>query len=115
VAVPGHLKGVEAVAWLVKWIVDHDTHRGFNPADFIVKESIRTQKARDDASHERNEAAADALHFGLMRDVGHLHDGITRRLHAVPTGPATSDTTTRDTALSPAPAPAPVPERTATP
>lgn len=78
VVVPGFVKGVEAVAWVVRWIVDHDGRRGFSPAEFVIQENIRTQKARDAAMHARNEEAADRLHHGLTKDLGHL-EGMTHR------------------------------------
>lgn len=79
VIVPGFVKGVDAVCWLVQWIVDHDGRRGFDPAAFVIKENIRRQRERDQANRARNEETADRLHHALLKDVGHIEAGTTRR------------------------------------
>lgn len=85
---PGYVKGVEAVAWLVKWIVEHDSRRGHDPVLTVIEHNTRIDSAKAAASTERNAEVADRLHFGLMKDIGHTQVGMTRRQFPVPAMPA---------------------------
>lgn len=81
VAVPGFVRGHEAIGWLIVWLVEHDVRRGFDPraATDAVNDGI--EKAARKAETERNHEFAERLEHGLLKDVGATEVGLTKRLH----------------------------------
>lgn len=88
VAVPGFVHGGDIVPWLVSWLVDHDGTRGFDPAQAAIDETVAAERAKAKVREDRDEENADRLHHALLKDIGALEGGLTRRLHPIPEAPA---------------------------
>jgi hypothetical protein len=67
------------IPFLVVWLVEHDGRRGYDPVLAALADNARVDKAKAAAADAHAEEAADRLHHGLMRDVGHLEAGMSRR------------------------------------
>jgi hypothetical protein len=79
VSVPGFVRGPDVVPWLIRWIVAHDTRRGFDPHLHVVEHNTRRAVERDKAESEFNQDFADRFHHALLKDVGHTEVGMTHR------------------------------------
>lgn len=52
-----------------------------DPLARVAARETARQAAEDAASEDRLVELADRLQFGLMKDIGHRHGGLTRRIH----------------------------------
>lgn len=67
-------------ASLISELVRADNRLSDPLARVAVRETAR-QAAEDEAQEDRLTELADRLQFGLMKDIGHRHGGLTRRIH----------------------------------
>lgn len=75
-----------AVTWprcdasLIAELVRSD-NRLSNPLDRVAVRETARVAAEEAAEEDRLTELADRLQFGLMKDIGHRHGGLTRRIH----------------------------------
>lgn len=67
-------------ASLLEKLVRSDNRRE-TVLDRVVKATKAREAAEASAQEDRFEEMADRLQFGLRRDLGHRHGGLTRRIH----------------------------------
>lgn len=66
--VPGIRRGFDVVAGLVLWLVESDVRRGFNPHLAIVEHQVKKERAKEAATDEFEQEAAERVVHGLIKD-----------------------------------------------
>lgn len=100
VAVPGFVQGLDLVPWLITWLVEHDSTRGFDPAKAVIDEQVALEREKQRQADDHAEESADRLHHALMADVGHLEAGMSRRQFATPAAPTPTVSSTKESPQS---------------
>lgn len=72
---------------LIKFLVEHDTRRGYDPVDDIQKHNAARNNTLQDAQRDRMGEAAERLYHGFQKDVGHHLTGSTRDFMPLPEAP----------------------------
>jgi len=67
-AEPAGLRGPDAVATLILWLVVHDARRGFNAGAAVIDATLAHEARRDKERAEFAEEAANRLRHGLLKD-----------------------------------------------
>lgn len=67
-------------ASLIRRLVAADNRRE-SVVDRVARQNAAAERAQAQAAEDQLEQMADRLQFGLMRDIGHRHGGLTRRIH----------------------------------
>lgn len=57
---------------LIQHLVDHDTHRGYDPASAISRHNDRLHTAQDSLGDELLREAKKRAYYAAGRDIGHL-------------------------------------------
>lgn len=72
---------------IIQFLVTHDRQRGFKLRDAIDAHNAKLDADREKEFDAKVEAAADRLHWALLRDIGQFEGGITRRIMPLPAAP----------------------------
>jgi hypothetical protein len=76
---------------LIRFLVEHDTRRGYNPVDDYKAHNLKREATLRDAQRDKMGEAAERLYHGFQKDVGQHLTGSTRDFMPIPEAPWKKD------------------------
>lgn len=76
---------------LIRFLVEHDTRRGYNPVDEIQKHNAKVRQAALDTQRDKMGEAAERLYHGFQKDIGQHLTGSTKDFMPLPEAPWKKD------------------------
>lgn len=76
---------------IIRFLVEHDGRRGYDPAAEIKKHNDARRKELLDAQRDKMGEAAERLYHGFQKDLGHHLTGTTRDYMPLPEAPWKKD------------------------
>lgn len=76
---------------MIKFLVTHDTRRGYDPMEDIAKHNEARRKQIQDDSRDKMGEAAERLYHGFQKDIGQHLTGSTKDFMPLPEAPWKKD------------------------
>lgn len=76
---------------IIRFLVEHDTRRGYDPVKEIADHNAKVRKDHLDAQRDKMGEAADRLYHGFQKDIGQHLTGSTKDYMPLPEAPWKKD------------------------